>query len=185
MEDAEIIRLYFDRSENAVSETARKYGGYLLQTARGVLNDSADSEEVVNDTYLAAWNSIPPKKPEILKYYLARITRNLALKRFDYNRAAKRNSQTDLALGELEECIPDSRTPEDRLEARELGDAINRFLEGRTKENRQIFVSRYFYLRSVPEIAGERGLTRRQVRYRLEAMRRELRAALEKEGCSL
>ena len=119
MEDTQIVELFFSRSEEAISETSRKYGSYLRTIAHNVLPDSQDVEEVVNDVYLAAWNSIPPKCPPVLKYYLSRVARNLSFKRVEYLTAEKRCGNADVLLSELEECIPDTgRDMDETLEAK-------------------------------------------------------------------
>lgn len=183
MEDTKIIDLYFARSETAIDETAKKYGSYLSAIANNILHRHEDTEEVVNDVYLATWNSLPPNRPRILKHYLARITRNLSFDRFDYLSAEKRSSCAEVMLSELEECIPDNqRDPAEAVEAKELDKAIDRFLSGLSKEDCGLFVSRYFYVQTIDALAKKYNSTPRKIKYRLEKLRRQLNLQLKKEG---
>ena len=183
MEDTQIVELFLSRSEEAIGETSRKYGSYLKAIARNVLPDSQDVEEVLNDVYLAVWNSIPPKRPPILKYYLSRVVRNLSFKRIEYQTAEKRCGNADVLLSELEECIPDTgRNMDEKLEAKELGRQLNRFLGTLDPDDRKLFLSRYYYAMTAPQLAEKYGCSARQVKYRLEKMRRQLKHSLEKEG---
>ena len=183
MEDLQIIELFFQRSEEAVSQTDRKYGRFLRSVAGRILSIPEDSEEVVNDTYLAAWNKIPPEVPKALKYYLSRITRNLALSRFDYGNAQKRSAFAEVAISELEESIPDgTMLPEKRAEEKELSRTLNRFLSGLSRLDCALFVGRYFYNRTAAELGKKYGMQEYQVKYRLKKLRAELKRFLEKEG---
>ena len=183
MEDLQIIELFFQRSEEAVSQTDRKYGRFLRSVAGRILSIPEDSEEVVNDTYLVAWNKIPPEVPKALKYYLSRITRNLALSRFDYGNAQKRSAFAEVAISELEECIPDpAAQPEMRAEQRELTKTLNRFLSGLSRLDCALFVGRYFYNRTATELGRKYDMREYQVKYRLKKLRAELKRFLEKEG---
>ena len=183
MEDSQIIELFFQRSEDALSQTDRKYGCFLRGIADRILSAPEDSEEVVNDTYLAAWNKIPPEIPKTLRYYLSRITRNLALSRLDYGNAKKRSAFAEVAISELEECIPDSAAqPEVRAEQKELSQTLNRFLSGLSSEDCAIFVGRYYYNRTAAELGAKQGMREYQVKYRLKKLRGELKRFLEKEG---
>ena len=183
MEDTQIVALFFSRSEEAISETSRKYGGYLKTIACNILPNSQDAEEILNDVYLAAWNSIPPKSPPVLKCYLSRIVRNLCFKKIEYLTAAKRGGNADMLLSELEECIPDTRkNMEELLEAKELGRRLNRFLGTLEPGDRMLFLSRYYYAMTAPELAEKYGCSVRQVKYRLGKMRKELKHTLQKEG---
>ena len=182
MEDTQIIAMYESRSEEAVSQTAAKYGNYLRRIAGNILPGREDTEEILNDVYLAAWNTIPPKRPKVLKYYLSRIVRNLSFKRLEYLGAEKRGGNADLLLSELEECIPDPRrNPEQAVEAKELGACVNRFLATLHADDRKLFLSRYYYAMTAPQLAEAYGLSTRQVKYRLEKLRRELKTQLERE----
>ena len=186
MEDTQIIKLYFARSEDALEETKRKYGSYLNGVARAILKSPEDREEILGDTYLAAWNSIPPQRPRSLQYYLARITRNLSLNRLDYLTAQCRDSRMDVLLSELEECLPDSgRSPEETVEAKEIGNLLNRFLGTLDAQDCGIFLNRYFYGLTIPEIQEKSGLPQRKIKYRLNSTRQKLRTFLEKEGMTV
>lgn len=183
MEDTKIIDLYFARSEQAIEETAKKYGNYLGTVADNILHRPEDTEEVVSDVYLAAWNTLPPNRPNVLKHYLSRIARNLAFKRFAYLSAEKRSAETEVLLSELEECIPDSHgSPETILEAKELGACINRFLSGLPREDCSLFVSRFYYAQSQEQLAKKYACSVRQIKYRLEKLRKHFRTYLQKEG---
>lgn len=183
MEDTQIVALYEARSEEAISQTSKKYGNYLRRIAGNILPSCEDTEEVLNDVYLAAWNTIPPKRPPVLKYYLSRIVRNLCFKRLEYLTAEKRGGNADILLSELEECIPDPcRNMEQVMEAKELGQHLNRFLGTLTGDDRKLFLSRYYYAMTAPQLAQTYGCSVRQVKYRLEKLRKELKNALEKEG---
>lgn len=182
MEDSRIIKLYFERSEQALAETKKKYDAYLNQIAYNILRDSCDTEEIVSDTYLGAWNAIPPARPNSLKHFLSRITRNLSLNRLDYMLAGKRHAQ----LIELEECISDKKNDvESVVEAKELGEVLNYFLEGIERQDCAVFVARYYYAYTIREIAVDYHLSERQVKYRLSKIREELRRYMEKEGVTL
>ena len=179
MEDEQIIDLYFARSETAITETERTYGAYLNQIAYNILRDPEDTVEIVNDTYLGAWNAIPPIRPACLRHFLSRITRNLSFTRLDYRLAGKRNA----ILEELDECIPDERgNPERCLEIRELGESLNRFLGTLERRTCAVFLARHYYACSVMEIASQYGMTPRQVQYLLSKTRAQLRQYFEREG---
>ena len=183
LEDAQIIDLFLARSETAISQTAIRYGRYLKTIAGNILPSAEDAEEVLNDVYLAAWDSIPPERPRMLKYYLSRITRNLCFKRIEYLSAEKRSGSAEVLLSELEDCIPDNRKNlEEALEARELGRSLNAFLAGLCREERKLFLSRYYYAKTAQQLAEEYGCSPRQIKYRLEKLRGKLKHHLEKEG---
>ncbi len=183
MEDTQIVSLYFSRSEGAISETSRKYGSYLKTIASNLLPSAEDAEEIVNDVYLAAWDTIPPKRPAVLKYYLSRIVRNLCFKRLDYLTAEKRQGGGAVLLSELEECIPDEAGGvEQTVETKALGEILNGFLAPLNGDDRRLFLSRYYEAMTAPQIAEKYGCSARQVKYRLEKLRKELKRTLEKEG---
>ena len=183
MDDKGIIDLYFDRSEKAISETAVKYGKYCFSIAFNILTDKEDSEESVNDTWLAAWNNIPPRVPAILSTFLGKITRNISLNRWKSLRAYKRGGgEVTLALEELEGCVSGGENPEAQLEQKELLRAVNRFLAGLPEMERKVFVCRYWYLDSVPHIAQKLGWTPSRVTSMLHRTRGKLRRQLDKEG---
>ena len=183
MEDLKIIELLFERKESAIAETERKYGRYLLKIAYNILFDTEDSEECVNDTYMKAWNTIPPQNPKILRTFLGKITRRLAIDVFRKKHAEKRgNSEFALSLSELDECIPDKFSAEKEFEYNQLTESINRFLASLSKENRDIFVCRYFYSDSIKEIASFFGTSEAKIKSSLFRSRKILKEHLLKEG---
>ncbi len=183
MEDKEIIELYYGRSEAAIEQTATKYGAYCHAIAYNILADEQDSEECVQDSYLKLWNAIPPKRPNCLRSFLGRITRNLALDRWDREKAQKRGGGAlPLALDELGECVAGGSGPEAALDRGALTEAINAFLGELSSGARQVFVRRYWYLDSVREIARKTGGTEGSVKTSLSRSRAALRNKLEKEG---
>ena len=185
MEDREIVDLYWQRSENAIEESNRKYGRYLRTIAYNILKNPEDTEECINDTYLGAWNSMPQNRPEHLMPYLGRIARNLALDRMDYRTAQKRNHEFDILLSELEECLADRSSVEEQLEARELTESINRFLGGISREKRMLFVRRYWYSYSVKDLSRQFSMSESKVKMILFRVRNDLKKYLEKEGIHL
>lgn len=186
MDDSEIVRLYWSRSEAAVDETAKKYSGYCARIALNILHTAQDAEECVNDAFLRAWGAIPPARPANLAAFLGKITRNLALNRYQMDRAAKRGGgQTALALSELEDCVPGGGEPEQIVEDRLITQTLNAFLEELDADPRRIFVRRYWYLSGIEEIAEAFGMSVGKVKSILFRLRRRLRKKLEKEGISL
>ena len=183
MEDSQIIGLYFLREERAITETAIKYASYCHSIAYRILQNRADSEEVVNDTYLGAWNSIPPTRPNSLSAYLGKISRRLALKRWRNARADKRGGgETALALEELTDCIPSGSTAEQVLLNRELGACLNRFVEALPKTEQRVFVLRYWHLYSIQQIAEKYRFSESKVKSMLFRTRTKLQKHLIKEG---
>ena len=183
MDDKSIIDLYLDRSEQAISETSVKYGKYCFSIAFNILSDKEDSEESVNDTYLAAWNNIPPRVPSILSTFLGKITRNISLNRWKSRRAYKRRGgEVPLALDELEECISTGERVEETFEKKELLRSMNRFLDALPDTERNLFVCRYWYLDPIHDIAQRFGFTESKVTSMLHRIRGKLRKHLEKEG---
>ena len=186
MTDKEITELYFARSENAIRETAKKYGKYCHTIADRILHSREDSEECVNDTYMKAWETIPPKSPAKLSAYLGKITRNFAIKRYEKRTAEKRaNGELSLALDELAECIPANEDTEHTVLSGELTRILDAFLSELPTESRKIFMRRYFYLSSAKEIARDLHMTENNVRIILFRVRGKLKDTLEKEGFEL
>ncbi len=186
MEDKSIIGLFFERSETAIEETASKYGAYCQTIAFNILADRQDAEECVSDSYLKLWNAIPPQKPACLKSFLGKITRNLALDRWDRQKAQKRGGgELPLALDELSECLAGGSGPEASLDRAALSRAINEFLGELTPGARQIFVRRYWYLEAVRDIAEKTGGSEGSVKTSLSRSRSALKDKLEKEGFSI
>lgn len=184
MTDARIIELYWERKEQAIEETDRKYGPYCRSIAYNVLRSHEDAEESVNDTYLRAWNSMPPEKPNILSAFLGKICRRLSIDRWRRSKAEKRGSgEVPLALEELESCIPSgSGDPADELELRELQRLYERFLVSLPATERKVFLCRYWYMDSIADIARRFGFTESKVTSMLHRTRERFRAVLEKEG---
>lgn len=183
MDDAKIIDLYFDRDETAITETGRKYGAYCRSIAWNILQSTEDSEECVNDTWLRAWNAMPPQKPNVLRQFLAKITRNLSLDRWRTAQAQKRGGgAAEIALEELGECVCGSADPATQLELEELKTAIGGFLQGLPERDRNVFLRRYFYLEDTAAIARRYVLRQANVRLILSRTRQKLKDYLQKEG---
>ncbi|MBQ3405549.1 MAG: sigma-70 family RNA polymerase sigma factor [Oscillospiraceae bacterium] len=186
MNDNDILALYWDRDDRAIAETDLAYGAYCRSIAKNILSTDEDTEESVNDTYLAAWNSIPPKKPEVLRTFLGRLTRNISINRWRSCNAEKRGGgQFPLALEELEGCVPDRNDPEQSLEARELGQAIDKFLRGLPLRDCNIFLRRYWHLDSIADIAARYSISASNVKTILFRTRAKLKNYLEGEGISI
>lgn len=186
MDDQRIVELYWARCERAISETADKYGGYCYSIAHHILQDEQDSEECVNDTYMNAWNAMPPHRPQMLSAFLAKITRNLSINRYKHNCAKKRcDGQMALALEELKDSIPSGHNVEQETEDRFVLEVLNRFLESLPEEKRIVFMLRYWYVRSVPEIARACEMSESKVKMMLHRTRKELKSCFEKEGILL
>ncbi len=186
MDDKQIIELYWQRSESAIAETAEKYGGYCRSIAYNILHSEEDSQECVNDTYLAAWNSMPPKRPSVLRTFLGRLTRNLSLNMYEKSSAEKRGGgQTELALDELSECIPAPNGTECAMDDIALTELLDRFLVSLSARQRRIFMRRYWYFSPVREISAELGIGESSVKMSLFRSRNKLRQLLEKEGVSI
>ena len=185
MDDKRIVDLYWERSESAIEESQRKYGKYCYSIAYHILYNEQDSEECVNDTYLRAWNAIPPHRPEKLSAFLGKITRNLALNRHKQSKAQKRGEgKTEQALEELEYCLFDGGEG-DVSDEIAVKDALNAFLRSLPEENMVIFMRRYWYFHSVEEIASDLGLGISKVKVTLMRLRDKLKDFLEKEGIML
>lgn len=183
MEDKEIVVLYWARNEDAVHRTQQKYGAYLSKIAYSILADFEDSKECVNDTYLAAWNSIPPHKPEILSTYLGKITRQLSIDVFRKRNAGKRrSSEYALSLDELGDTFSDGTTPEQALDAQMLDAAINCFVGALPDAARTAFIGRYYFFDSLKDIAAYCGMNESKVKNLLYRTRQQLRSYLKKEG---
>ena len=180
--DHEIIGLFFERSEQAITELIGKYGSAVKNVAWNILNNPQDVEECANDTYLQVWKRIPPTRPDHLGAYVCRIARNLCLKRYHSNTAQKRNSYYDVALQELEETIPALSTVETEFEARELTIYLNRYLSQLKPEDRYVFMRRYWYGDGVGQIAQQIHLSPHTVSVRLFRLRQKLQIYLQKEG---
>ena len=178
MDDDKIIELFFERSEQAIKDLDGKYGKVFYSISFKILNNRQDAEECVNDSYLGTWNAIPPAKPKPLLAFVCKIVRNISLKRYEQNTAAKRNSYYDVAMEELEECIASSMTIEDEIAEQELTVLIESFLDTLSEENRVIFLRRYWFFDTYFDIAKQVGLTEKNVSVRLTRLRKELREYL-------
>lgn len=182
MDDERIIKLYFNRDEDAIARTSEKYGPYCFRVAENILYDHMDSEECVNDTWLKTWDSIPPKRPQVLKIFLAKITRSLAFNRYTAKYAKKRGGgEIALVLDELSECIG-TGDPASEFELCELGETVNEFLKSLPETDRNIFLRRCFYTESVEQVAKRYSMTGAAVMNRLSRTRKKLKQYLMKEG---
>ncbi len=182
MKDIDIIKLYFTRSEKAINETNSKYGAYCKCIANNILFNQQDSEECVNDTYLRAWNSIPPKEPTNLRTYLGKITRGLAINRYKMYSAEKRGGSTaEIIFSELEGCIPSEMRVEDTLDEKLLVKAVEDFLRRQSAEKRNIFLRRYWYCSSIADIAEDFSVSESKVTSILYRQRMKLKEHLERE----
>ena len=182
MTDQTIIDLFWQRSEDAIRNTSQKYGTYLTKIAMNILHYYEESEECVNDTYLAAWEQIPPDRPQKLLPYLGRITRCLALNRYDYLTAQKRNAEFTVQLTELEECLSRPDTIENEYENGELSSAISAFLRTLDSEKRNIFIRRYWFSDNIIDIARRFEISESKVKSILFRVRKQLKKYLESEG---
>ena len=186
MEDGKIIDLYWARSQQAIEASQEKYGAYCHTIASRILEQEEDAEECVNDTWLRAWNAMPPQRPSILSAFFGKLTRNLSLDRWRRARAAKRGgSQVELALHELEDCLPDRHSPDEALEAGETAAIISGFLRHQPEKERKLFVRRYFHLEPLAQLAQEFGMTEGQVKSKLYRLRNKLKTELEREGVAI
>ncbi len=185
LNDSKIIELFYARSEQAIIELSQKYGAICTKVAGNILNDRRDTEECVNDAYLGVWNTVPPQKPDPLPSYLCRIVRNLAIKKYHTNTAAKRNSMYDVALDELENCFPASNAVEDTFQAVETARMIDAFLETLDKKRRILFVRRYWYSDSITDIAHLFQISNHAVSVRLARIRAKLKKYLIEKGVSI
>ena len=182
MDDQKIIDLYWGRSESAITETDQKYGKYCYSIAYNILTNNEDAEESVSDTYMAAWKSMPPKRPSILAAFLGKIARHLSIDRWrSRNRYKRGGGEIILALEELENCAADNQTVEKALEEKQLALTFNRFLESLPETERRIFLCRYWYMDSISAIANYYGFSDSKVTSMLYRTRKKLRAVLEKE----
>lgn len=186
MDDNEIIRLYWDRDDQAIRATSKKYGRYCKAIARNILGNEEDAEECVNDTYWNAWNSMPEHWPEQLAAFLGKITRNLSFNRYKRERAGKRGGGgIALVLDELADCVSDVDSVERAIDRQELAKAINSFVTGLPGKKRKLFVRRYWYADPVSDLADDYGMTRGAVSKALERMRKQLKAYLTERGFDL
>lgn len=186
MEDSKIIDLYWERSEIAIGETAKKYAGYCHFISFNILHNKEDAEECVNDTYHNAWNAIPPKRPNCLATFLGKITRNLSLDKFKKYSAKKRgHGLMEIALSELDEVLPSTSSVEQAIEEKELLKLLDKFLGDLPEQKRIMFVQRYWFIMPIKTIAEQLSISESQVKSTLFRIRNELKTHLEKEGVIL
>ena len=179
MNDDKIVDLYWIRSEDAITETSIKYGKYCYGIAYNIL---ADAEESVNDTYFDAWNTMPPHRPSALSAFLGKLTRRISIDRWRKRSAAKRGGELAAALDELNECVPSHENVEQDVLAADLEKRINTFVNDLPTAERRVFLCRYWYLESIPEIAARFGFSESKVTTMLHRLREKLRARLQLEG---
>lgn len=183
MEDNSIVELYWARSEHAITETAAKYGKYCYAIANNIITDSEDAKEIVNDTYLGAWNSMPPHRPSILSTFLGKITRRISLKKWrDKNRDKRGGGEVALALDELAECVPGNFNVEDEIIVKELTQTLNQFISALPETERSVFICRYWYLDSIDQISREFEFSQSKVKSMLHRTRAKLLSNLRLEG---
>ena len=180
MEDSKIIELFLARNEDAIKHTDDTYGKRLFHLADNIVKNGQDAEESVSDTYMRAWDTIPPQRPQYFFAYLAKICRNFALKKLDWKKAAKRNAEVVSLTEEMEMCIPD-QSRDRELESRELSMILDRFLRTLTPENQMVFLRRYWFADTIAEIAARYGISESAVLMRLNRTRSKLAAYLSKE----
>lgn len=185
MDDLAIIALYHRRDEQAIAETDKKYGALCRSIALRLLGLREDMEECVNDTWLAAWNRMPPDRPEALGAFLGRLTRNLSISRWRRDHAQKRYQGIEILLSELEDCVPAPATVEEMIERQQLALSISAWLDGLEQTNRQLFIRRYWYGDEVKALAAERGEGANALSQRLRRLRKDLRTFLESEGTTV
>ena len=186
MNDDAIVALYWQRDESAITVTQEKYNAYLMKIARNILNDTEDSEESVNDTYLAAWNSMPPQKPSVLSTYLGKLTRRISISMFRRRNAVKRKgSELALSISEVEDIMTDHADPEKELEAKQLGVLLNAFLRSLKPDERNTFIGRYYYMDPLKDIAGYCGMSEGKAKTVLFRTLQKLKEYLAREGYTL
>lgn len=185
MDDKEIIELYWERDERAIKETSLKYEKLCTYIANNILSSREDCEECVNDTWLGVWNAIPTKRPEKFSAFVSKITRNLALKKYEYISAAKRDYSVVTSLEELGECVSGTDSIESEMEKRNIENAINQFLWKQKEEKRNVFIRRYWYFDSIESICARTGFSQSKIKSMLYGTRRKLRRYLESEGIEI
>lgn len=182
MSDEEIINLYWERQEKAIYETDKKYGRYCNTIAFNILQNNEEAKECVNDTYFKTWNNIPPQRPNILKVYLEKIARNLAINQYERKKAKRRDYTLEIALEELNECISSNNNVEKELDYNELVKALNIFLSKLSQDKRRIFLERYWYLYSIKDISSKNQISESNAKTILLRLRNELKNYLKEGG---
>lgn len=178
MDDKDIVNLYLQRNEDAISETQKKYGSFCFMIARNILSTHEDIEECVNDTWISAWNKIPPIIPKSLKAFLGKIVRDISLSRYRANHAKKRYNGMEIMLDELEECIPSDFSVEESIEFKELSEILNEWLRTLSREEMTLFVKRYYYGDPIKKLAKEQGLSENQMSQKMMKLRKMFKTYL-------
>lgn len=184
MDDAQLIEMFFARDEHAIKETDKKYGKLCFRVADNLLRNKEDAEECVNDTYLVAWNKIPPTRPNNFTAFICKITRNLSLKKLESANAKKRSPDAIISLSEIESLLPDNSFATDMTDE-EVGKLISVFLRGEKELNRNVFLRKYWFFDSISQIAEMYSLSENNVKSMLFRTRNRLREFLKKEGFEL
>ena len=183
MDDTQIVELYWERKECAIEETATKYGSYCHSIAENILHNEDDAKECVNDTWLSAWNSMPPHRPSVLSTFLGKLTRRISIDKWRRNTAKKRgDGQLPLVLSELEDCVSDGKSIEEKAERKLLAEVIASFVKSLPETEQKVFLCRYWYMDSVSSIASRFRFSESKVKSMLFRTREKLRVRLEKEG---
>ena len=182
LEDEKIIELYWARHESAIDETDKKYRTFCMYISRNILNDISDAEECINDTWLAAWNTIPPERPVHLSAFLGKIVKNLSLKKFRYNNSGKRRKEVTVSIEEISESAVSISDTESRTDSGELAYIISEFLRGQSQEKRVMFLRRYWFFDSYSQISELMGVSEESVRVSLMRLRKKLKKYLEERG---
>ena len=186
MEDAQIVELYWQRDEAALAETETKYGNYCLAIANGILHDAQDAQECVNDTYLGAWNAIPPHRPAALSTFLGKIARRLAIKKWEEKTAEKRGGgATEASLAELEELLPSDKAIDEGLSEEDLARIVKGFLLSLPVDEQRVFMRRYWFFDSISDISKRYRFSQSKVKSMLKRTRDKLKARLRKEGVEI
>lgn len=185
MDDIAIVNLFFDRSEQAISATAEKYGKLMHSVSYRILQNNEDAEECVNEAYLGLWNTIPPQRPDPLSTYACRVTRNVSMTRYRYNKAQKRDPAQTVSLEEIGDCLPSSCTLDAEMDAREITRVLEAFLDGLSPEALYVFMRRYWYMEPVDEIAKSMRISSAAVYLRLDRLKKRLFKHLKKNGVVL
>lgn len=185
MDDKQIIDLFWERNNQAITEIQNKYGRLCFQLAHRITGSLQDAEEVVNETYFGVWNRIPPERPKHLKSFVCRIARNISIDRFRYNQADKRKQNMLVSLDEIEDILSGADTPENIYDKKEVAAYISEFLRSIKSDKRQMFLQRYWYCKKISEIADEFHITESKVKVTLHRVRRELKQYLENKGVTL
>lgn len=185
MEDVKIIELFWERNQDAIEETQRKYGDLCIKVIKNIIGNDKDAEEIINEVYFNIWNNIPPEKPKYFKAYLLRIAKNLAIIRSRYNEAQKRHKSSQISLDELEEVITRGNETEHAFEQRLVSEYISGYLRTIKKEQRDLFISRYWYNYSIKELSDKYGISENNIKVKLHRIRNGLKKYLEERGIIL